>query len=185
MCEQVRAISDKMDARLPSEIKKNHLINLQPVSGLRALVCLGVLIGHCMFWVVGSAADKMQVYQLLDKHSWVTGLMKMPQVFMDTFLVLTGFLAAQSLLPGLSAAPGYFTYIRRQVTNLDRCSFRTILFYPLAARLPVTENKIARRYYTSRFARIAPSLYSMLAIVYLVVLPAIAADLISADARSA
>lgn len=41
------------------------------------------------------------------------------------------------------------------------------------------------RYYISRFKRLAPSLYSMLAIVYFLVLPAIAADLISADARSA
>ncbi|BDA44071.1 hypothetical protein COCOBI_05-2550 [Coccomyxa sp. Obi] len=41
------------------------------------------------------------------------------------------------------------------------------------------------RYYISRFKRLAPSLYSMLAIVYFLVLPAIAADLISADARRA
>lgn len=41
------------------------------------------------------------------------------------------------------------------------------------------------RYYISRFKRLAPSLYSMLAIVYFFVLPAIASDLISADARSA
>ena len=92
-----------------------HVINLHPVAGLRAIACLGVLIGHCMFWVAGSAADKLAVYDLLDSHPWMTGLMKMPEVFMDTFLVLTGFLAAQSLLPGLSAAPVYGAYIRRHV----------------------------------------------------------------------
>lgn len=41
------------------------------------------------------------------------------------------------------------------------------------------------RYYWRRFSRIAPSLYSMLALVYLLVLPAMRANLLSDDARYA
>ncbi len=131
MCEQVRGISKDADAHLPSKTQKMHPINLHPVSGQRALACLGVLIGHCMFWVVGSASDKMEVYRLLDKHAWMTGLMKMPQVFMDTFLVLTGFFAAQSLVPGLATAPTYIPYIRRQAFVLVRFASDPALQDPL------------------------------------------------------
>ena len=88
-------------------------VQLQPLSGLRACACLGVLIGHCMFWVAGSYRDKMALYKQLDAHPWMTGIMKMPEVFMDTFLVLTGYLAARSLLPGLAAASSGPAYILR------------------------------------------------------------------------
>ncbi len=93
-------------------------IEIQALSGLRAYACLGVLIGHCMFWVAGSAQDKMAVYKQLDAYPWMTGLMRMPEVFMDTFLVITGFLAARSLLPGLTAAQNGPAYVLRQASSL-------------------------------------------------------------------
>lgn len=118
MVEHFRTASTPpMGASVPSSAQPSPRINLRPVSGLRAIACLGVLIGHCMFWVAGSAADKLEVYQLLDQHAWMTGLMKMPEVFMDTFLVLTGCLAAQSLLPGLAAAPNILAFTCRQAHN--------------------------------------------------------------------
>ena len=86
-------------------------IDLGPTSGLRALACSGVLFGHCMFWVARAAQDKLAVYQQLDQHPWMTGLMKMPEPFMDWFLVLTGFLTAQSLLSRLATTPNYLTFI--------------------------------------------------------------------------
>ena len=38
-------------------------LDLRPASGIRAIACLGVMIGHCMFWVAGSQAVKLDVYR--------------------------------------------------------------------------------------------------------------------------
>ena len=89
----------------------SQAVDLSPTSGMRAIACLGILIGHCMFWVARSAEDKLIVYQQLDQHPWMTGLMKMPEPFMDWFLVLTGFLTAQSLLSKLITSPDYPTLV--------------------------------------------------------------------------
>ena len=92
--------------------------HLEPISGLRAIACLGILIGHCMFWVVGSASDKIAVYAQLDQHPRMTGLMKMPEPLLETFLVLTGFLAAQSLVSTMPLASSYSSCIIRSATIL-------------------------------------------------------------------
>lgn len=89
------------------------IAKMQALSGLRACACLGVLIGHCMFWIAASSEDKVTVYERLDAYPWMIGIMKMPEVSMDTFLILTGYLAAKSLLPGLAAASNSFTYMMK------------------------------------------------------------------------
>ena len=172
----------------------SHPDGLEPVSGLRAVACLGVLIGHCMFWVVGSSYDKLQVYAQLDRHPWMTGLMKMPELFMDTFLVLTGFLAAQTLVRSMTVVPAYGSCIYRLAISSPPPSLASVPCGPhmymirgsraSCSTMPVvTSLPFECRYYTKRFMRIAPSLYSMLTLVYMAVLPAIKSDRISPDAR--
>jgi hypothetical protein len=169
-------------------------LNTQPLSGLRAVACLGVLIGHCMFWVAGSAQDKLQLYEQMDAFMWMTGLMKMLELFMDTFLVLTGFLAAKSLLPGLANASNYRSYILRSSKAQyysTPCEDMSLASQPSAddhnsafLHFALLVQNLCRRYYKTRIARVAPNLYSMLGITYVMVLPAISHGLISADARS-
>lgn len=47
-------------------------------------------------------------YQALQQHPWMLALVNLPEPAMDTLLILSGFLAANSLLPSLQgkgAAP--------------------------------------------------------------------------------
>ena len=36
---------------------------MEPAAGIRAIACLGILIGHTMFWLAGSGPDKLMVYR--------------------------------------------------------------------------------------------------------------------------
>ena len=52
---------------------------------------------------------------ILDSYPWISGIMKMPQIFMDTFLVLTGFMAGGTLIDALPRVSNVVHFILRCV----------------------------------------------------------------------
>ena len=75
---------------------------LQALHGIRALACIAIVLGHCMF-ALGYAWPQRHTewYQALEQHPWMLALVNLPEPAMDTLLILSGFLAANSLLPAM------------------------------------------------------------------------------------
>ena len=62
------------------------------------------MFGHCMF-ALGFAwpEQHLEWYKALEERPWMLGLVNVSEPAMDTFLILSGFLAASSLLPALQS----------------------------------------------------------------------------------
>ncbi|BDA41091.1 hypothetical protein COCOBI_01-7460 [Coccomyxa sp. Obi] len=89
-------------------------VNLAPTAGLRLLACLAVITCNVMWSVSLEAMDKPALHTAYAHHTWM-GFILQPELPVYTFLVLTGFLAALSLLPALettrspaNTVKGYF-----------------------------------------------------------------------------
>lgn len=76
---------------------------LAALDGVRAVAATSILAGHCMI-ALGFAWPERHLdwYAALEAHPWMLALVNLPEPAMDTLLILTGFLAAHSLLPALS-----------------------------------------------------------------------------------
>lgn len=75
---------------------------LEALHGIRAIACIAIVLGHCMF-ALGFAwpEQHLEWYQALDEYPWMLCLVNISEPAMDTFLILSGFLAASSLLPAM------------------------------------------------------------------------------------
>ena len=58
-----------------------------------------------------------QVYAYFSSHPWTVALLNASEPAMDMFMVLTGFLAAQSLVPALEAAPSPSGVVARRAAT--------------------------------------------------------------------
>ncbi|KAK9907538.1 hypothetical protein WJX75_005542 [Coccomyxa subellipsoidea] len=71
---------------------------LAALTGVRALACLSIVLGHSMFALGFAWPERhLEWYAALDAHTWMLALVNLSEPVMDTFLILTGFLAAHSL----------------------------------------------------------------------------------------
>ena len=78
--------------------------NLDVLHGIRALACIAIVFGHCMF-ALGFAWPEQHPawYSALERQPWMLALVNLSEPAMDTFLILSGFLAAGSLLPAMQS----------------------------------------------------------------------------------
>ena len=75
---------------------------LEALHGVRAIACIAIVFGHCMF-ALGFAwpEQHLEWYKALNEGPWMLAMVNLSEPAMDTFLILSGFLAASSLLPAL------------------------------------------------------------------------------------
>jgi hypothetical protein len=78
--------------------------NLDVLYGIRALACIAIVFGHCMF-ALGFAWPEQHPawYSALEREPWMLALVNLSEPAMDIFLILSGFLAAGSLLPAMQS----------------------------------------------------------------------------------
>ncbi|KAK9819568.1 hypothetical protein WJX81_007717 [Elliptochloris bilobata] len=111
--------------------------DLRATAGLRAVACLGIVIGHMIYWIGLADPDKHKVYGYFTTHAWTVALLNATEPSMDIFLVLTGFLAAASLVPALkaSARPGavIFRYVRRRLLRIVPAYYSALALVRLLA----------------------------------------------------
>ncbi len=79
----------------------------EALHGIRAIACIAIVFGHCMF-ALGYAWPEQHLdwYKALNERPWLLALVNVSEPAMDTFLILSGFLAASSLLPALQSGKG-------------------------------------------------------------------------------
>lgn len=77
---------------------------LDALHGIRAIACIAIVYGHCMF-ALGFAwpEQHLEWYKALEDHPWMLALVNVSEPAMDTFLILSGFLATSSLLPAMQS----------------------------------------------------------------------------------
>ena len=78
---------------------------LEALHGIRAIACIAIVYGHCMF-ALGFAwpEQHLEWYKALEDHPWTLALVNVSEPAMDTFLILSGFLATSSLLPAMQSS---------------------------------------------------------------------------------
>ena len=78
--------------------------NPDVLHGIRALACIAIVFGHCMF-ALGFAWPEQHPawYSALEREPWMLALVNLSEPAMDTFLILSGFLAAGSLLDAMQS----------------------------------------------------------------------------------
>ncbi len=63
---------------------------LAPTAGIRALSCIGVVLGHVIYFASLAHEDKADLYKGFATHPWMNLMLHNAEPSMDAFLVLTG-----------------------------------------------------------------------------------------------
>ncbi|KAK9841795.1 hypothetical protein WJX81_003721 [Elliptochloris bilobata] len=132
-----QAHSEHIHSAWRAKQAKAHHLDLRALAGLRALACLGILVGHLAYWVAAAHADKHKVYAYFSAHAWTVVPLNASEPAMDMFMVLTGFLAALSLVPALevAASPGAVMarYYMRRVLRIVPAYYSALALVYLVA----------------------------------------------------
>eukprot|EP00884_Botryococcus_braunii_P020302 jgi/Botrbrau1/6956/Bobra.0215s0033.1 len=101
---------------------------------MRIGACLGVLIGHCVLCI--GLTDPERFYKILDEVPWVLVIMNIPEVVVDIFIILTGFLATVALVPAFETAnnrlPIILRYYQKRASKLLPNYYCTLLWTLIA-----------------------------------------------------
>ena len=65
-------------------------LSLASTAGIRALSCIGVVLGHVIYFASLAHENKAELYQGYAAHTWMNLMLHNAEPSMDAFLVLTG-----------------------------------------------------------------------------------------------
>ncbi|CAL8462705.1 g2238 [Coccomyxa elongata] len=93
---------------------------------------MSVVVGHSMFALGFAWPERyMDWYAALDAHPWMLALVNLSEPAMDTFLILTGFLAAHSLGPAFQSGkrPSQIvrSYMKRRLLRIVPSYYATLV----------------------------------------------------------
>ncbi|BDA41092.1 probable nose resistant to fluoxetine protein 6 at N-terminal half [Coccomyxa sp. Obi] len=107
-------------------------LSLAPTAGIRALSCVGVVLGHVIYFASLAHEDKADLYKGYTAHKWMNLMLHNAEPSMDAFLVLTGFLAALSLIPALEASADFqgtiYRYYKKRLIRIVPAYYGVLIF---------------------------------------------------------
>eukprot|EP00884_Botryococcus_braunii_P019627 jgi/Botrbrau1/6348/Bobra.0098s0007.1 len=124
-------------------------MELGPLDGIRAVACIAIVVGHCMFLQGYTHPSRYKDwYAALEDHPWVLIFTNLSEPALDTMLVLSGFLAARTLIPMITSTPSTVQVVTRYWKGRARrllpsyyatLAFVAFVFLPLLQGAPLSQ----------------------------------------------